>query len=315
MDPETVTDEKKNKKGESEMNYPDFNSVIGKGLGPRYMDYTWRDVALYALAVGAKKEDLTYIFERPGMKALPTFGLLPYLNSILLHPQRRVPYAPGELVGDLVINALGGKIPNRLHMGVDLIMHQPIYPYSGRFLTEDEVEKVFDWGDKGIVSQTKMDVYDVAGQPVCTMRNQHYIAAFGHFGGEPYSSGKLTYPDREPDAVVEDHIADNLAAIYRLLGDTYTTHIDPKVGQGYGYKGPFMQGLCSVGFGCRMAIQAFIPNEPERVTHYAAQMRSVTFPDTDVKLLGWKIGEGVVYFKLLGENGKPILDNAVMEYK
>lgn len=26
---------------------PDFDSVIGKGLGPRYMNYTWRDVALY----------------------------------------------------------------------------------------------------------------------------------------------------------------------------------------------------------------------------------------------------------------------------
>ena len=105
------------------MKYPDFNSVIGKGLGPRYMEYTWRDVALYALAVGAKKDDLPYIFERPGMKTLPTFGLLPYLNSILMQPQRKVPYAPAELVGDLVIEALDGHIPNRLHMGIDLQMH------------------------------------------------------------------------------------------------------------------------------------------------------------------------------------------------
>lgn len=294
---------------------PDFNSVIGKGLGPRYMDYTWREVALYALAVGAKKDDLTYIFERPGMKALPTFGLLPYLNSVLLQPQRHVPYAPGELVGDLVIRALDGHIPNRLHMGVDLIMHQPISPYSGRFLTEDEVEKVFDWGDKGIVSQTKMDVYDIAGQPVCTMRNQHYIAAFGNHGGEPFVSSKRAFPDREPDYVTEDHIADNLAVIYRLLGDTYTTHIDPAVGKGYGYKGTFVQGLCSAGFGCRMAIQSVIPDEPERVTHFAAQMRSVTYPDTDVTFKGWKADEGTLYFKLLGSNGKAILDNGILEYK
>lgn len=293
---------------------PDFNSVIGKGLGPRYMDYTWREVALYALAVGAKKDDLTYIFERPGMKALPTFGLLPYLNSILMQPQRHVPYAPGELVGDLVIKALDGHIPNRLHMGVDLIMHQPITPYSGRFLTEDEVEKVFDWGDKGIVSQTKMEVYDNAGQPVCTMRNQHYIAAFGNHDGETYKSSKRIFPDREPDFVAEDHIADNLAVIYRLLGDTYTTHIDPAVGQGYGYKGTFVQGLCSAGFGCRMAIQAIIPNEPDRVTRYAAQMRSVTFPDTHVTFQGWKMDEHTLYFKLLGENGKAILDNGLLEF-
>lgn len=294
---------------------PDFQSVIGKGIGPRYMDYHWRDVILYALAVGAKKTDLTYVWEKPGMKALPTFGLLPYLNSILMVPQRHVPYAPGELVGDLVINALDGKIPNRLHMGVDLIMHQPIQPYGGRFLTEDEVEEVYDWGDKGIVSQTKMEVYDGAGQPVCTMRNQHYIAAFGNNGREPFKSSKKQFPDREPDYVVEDHIAANLPVLYRLLGDTYTTHIDPKVAEGYGYREPFVQGLCSAGFGCRMAIQAVIPNEPERVTHYGAQMRSVTFPDTDVVFKGWKIEEGVVYFKLIGEGGKAILDNGILEYK
>jgi hypothetical protein len=279
------------------------------------MDYTWRDVALYALAVGAKKEDLTYIFERPGMKALPTFGLLPYLNSILLQPQRRVPYAPGELVGDLIINALDGQIPNRLHMGVDLVLHQPIYPYSGRFLTEDNVEKVFDWGDKGIVSQTKMEVFDIAGQPICTMRNQHFIAAFGNFGGESYKSDKKEFPEREPDYQAEDRIADNLAVLYRLLGDTYTTHIDPKVGQGYGYKGPFMQGLCLVGFCCRMAVQCVIPNEPERVTRFSTQMRNVTFPGTDVKFLGWNTGEGKSYFRMLDDNGKAILDNGVIEYK
>lgn len=297
------------------MNYPDFNSVIGKGMGPRYMEYTWRDVALYALAVGAKKEDLTYIFERPGMKTLPTFGLLPYLNSIMMQPQRRVPYAPAELVGDLVIEALDGHIPNRLHMGIDIELKQPIYPYCGKFLTEDQVEKVYDWGEKGIVSQTKMDVYDIAGQPQCTIRSQHYIAAFGGFGGEPYRSTKLQYPDRAPDYEVEDHIADNLAVLYRLLGDTYTTHIDPKIGQGYGYKGPFMQGLCTAGFACRMAIQAVIPDQPDRVTHFGVQMRSVTFPDTDVKLQAWKVEEGKVYFKLLGENDKVILNNGILEYK
>ena len=294
--------------------YPDFESVIGKGLGPRYMEYTWRDVALYALGVGAKKEDLPYVFERPGMKVLPTFGLLPYLNSIMMQPQRRVPYAPAELVGDLVIQAMDGQIPNRLHMGIDLVMHQPIYPYCGKFLTEDEVEKVYDWGQKGIVSQTKMDVFDIAGQPQCTIRSQHYIAAFGEFGGEPYRSAKLPYPDRAPDFTVEDHIADNQAVLYRLLGDTYTTHIDPAVGQGYGYKGPFMQGLCTAGFACRMVIQAVIPYEPERVTHFATQIRSVTFPDTSIHLGGWK-EQGKVLFRLLDDTGKILLNNGILEYR
>lgn len=29
--------------------------LVGKKMEPRYLEYNWRDVALYALAVGAKK--------------------------------------------------------------------------------------------------------------------------------------------------------------------------------------------------------------------------------------------------------------------
>lgn len=296
---------------------PDFDSVVGKGCGARYMDYTWRDIILYALGVGCSKDDLTYIWEGnpDGLKALPTFVLVTYLNAIQLQPQRKVPYAPNELTGDLVIKALGGYIPNRLHMGVDIEFYKPIDPFCGRFLTEDCVEEVFDWGEKGIVNQCKMDMYDIAGNPVATVRSQHMIKAFGNNGRPKYVSNKMAYPDREPDFECEDYIADNLAALYRLTGDTYATHIDPKVGQGYGYQGVFMPGLCTVGFGARLAIQAFIPNQPERVTHIATQLRAVTFPGTKVFFKAWKLEEGKVIYRIYNESGKAIIDNCLLEYK
>lgn len=296
---------------------PDFESIIGTGLGPRYMDYTWRDVTLYALGVGCTKDDLPYVWEGcpEGFKALPTFVLVTYLNAIQLQPQRRVPYAPNEIPGDLIIKALGGYIPNRLHMGVDIQFHRPIDPLCGKFLTEDCVEEIYDWGEKGVVNQCKMDMYDIAGNPVCTVRSQHLFAAFGNNGRPKFVSNKMQYPDREPDYECEDHIADNLAALYRLTGDTYTTHIDPKVGQGYGYKGAFMPGLCTVGFAARLAIQAFIPYQPERVTRIATQLRAVTFPDTHVKFQAWKLEEGKIVYKMLNEEGKAIVDNCLLEYK
>ena len=37
---------------------PDFDSIIGKGMGPRSLEYTWRDVILYALGVGCTQDDL-----------------------------------------------------------------------------------------------------------------------------------------------------------------------------------------------------------------------------------------------------------------
>ena len=37
--------------------------LVGQKMEPRYMEYNWRDIALYALAVGAKREDLQYVYD------------------------------------------------------------------------------------------------------------------------------------------------------------------------------------------------------------------------------------------------------------
>lgn len=292
-----------------------FDHVIGKGNGPRAMKYTWRDIALYALGVGAHKDDLMYLYENADMKALPTFGLIPYLNALTMKPQRRVPQTPATIVDDVIIEALGGEIPSRLHMAMEMFVYRPIDPIQGTFLCEDKVEGVYDRGEgKGIAVQARMDVYDVAGRPVCTAKSTHAIFAFGGYGGEKLPSHTLTYPDREPDYVVDDHLHETQAILYRLSGDTYDVHIDPERARGYGFKGPYMQGLCSYGFACRMGIGAVCPGEPERMTHMYAQMRSVCYPDTDIRFVGWNMGSGQIYFRLLDDAGKAVLDNGLMEF-
>ena len=36
--------------------------LIGKKMEPRYMEYNWRDIILYALAVGARRADVAYTY-------------------------------------------------------------------------------------------------------------------------------------------------------------------------------------------------------------------------------------------------------------
>ena len=60
--------------------------LVGLSTEHRHMDYTWRDVALYALAVGAKEHDLQYTYER-NMKALPPFGVVPYWAALSVSPR------------------------------------------------------------------------------------------------------------------------------------------------------------------------------------------------------------------------------------
>lgn len=293
-----------------------FDPLIGQGCGPRTMNYTWRDVSLYALGVGVTKNDLPYFFEKykGGLKALPTFSLLPYINTVNMEPVRHVPYGPNELVSDYIAERLG-HMPNRLHMAMELTMHGTIDPYKGTFLTEDRLNAVYDRGEgKGVVADCAMEVYDLAGRHVSTLHSYHFHNAFGGYGGELFDSRKVKYPDRKPDYEVTEFMADNLACIYRLSGDTYEVHVDPEVSGSFGYEMPFLQGLCTYGFAARIAVQAAIPYEPERVKHIYAQMRSVCFPGRKVTFQGWKAGEGKLYFKLTDEEGRLLLGNGVFEY-
>ena len=178
-----------------------FDGLIGKGMGPRTMNYEWRDVSLYALGVGASKHDLPYFFEKckGGMKALPTFSLLPYINTINMQPYRHVPYGPNELVSDYIVEHIG-YTPNRLHMAMDLTIHGSIDAYGGTFLTEDRVNAVYDRGEgKGVVADCAMEIYDRAGRHISTIHSYHWHKALGGFGGPRFDSQKVEYPDRAPD--------------------------------------------------------------------------------------------------------------------
>lgn len=294
-----------------------FDSIIGQGMGPRTMKYTWRDVSLYALGVGATSQDLPYFFERykDGMKALPTFSLLPYINTVNMEPVRHVPYGPNEIVSDFIKEKLG-HFPNRLHMAMELEIHGPIDAYQGTFLTEDRLNAVYDRGEgKGVVADCAMEVYDLAGRHISTLHSYHYHAAFGGFGGEKFDSRKIAYPDREPDYLTTEYMPENLACLYRLSGDTYEVHVNPELAASYGYEKPFLQGLCTYGFAARMAIQNAIPYQPERVVRMYAQMRNVCFPGCHVTFKGWELETGKIAFQLYDDQNRLLLGNGMFEYR
>ena len=48
--------------------------AIGKKIGPHTKDYTWKDVALYALGVGAGFDELDYVYEKQ-LKVIPSFSI------------------------------------------------------------------------------------------------------------------------------------------------------------------------------------------------------------------------------------------------
>ena len=151
---------------------------------------------------------------------------------------------------------------------------------------------------------------------VCTNYSTTFFHEAGGFGGKPMPKSPVVIPDRAPDVELDDYISPVQNLLYRLTGDTNLVHVDPEYARKMGFEGTFMQGLCSFGFACRMAIGALIPGQPERMTRMAAQMSSVLFPDTPIRLQLWKMGAGTAYFRLMnGKTGKPVLNRGTFEWK
>ena len=291
-----------------------YESVLGASVGWRKINYNWRDMALYALAVGAEADDLQYTYEK-NMKAIPSFGVLPYFSAINVEPQRPFSWAGCYLARELLSKELGREVPMGLHMGHELIMYRPFDPIKGTMVYNDTITKLYDRGDKGIIVETQLPVYDEAGRLICVNNSQSLLADGGNFGGEPPVKARIDYPDREPDYTVDSYFSKTQNILYRLTGDTAVVHIDPEEAKRFAPK-PFMQGLCPFGFACRMMIGAIIPGEPERMTRMSVQMRAVSYPDTPVQLRGWKIAENKASFKLIDmHSGKAILDNCEFEWK
>jgi hypothetical protein len=294
-----------------------FEDYIGASTGPRKMEYNWRDVALYALAIGAHAEDLPYYYERcdKGMKAIPSFAISCFWNAVNVSPKRPLPYPASMIVSDAMTKALGYPSTG-LDWGHDFIMHRPIDPIKGSFVFEDVVTKIYDRGaEKGIIIESEMPVYDEAGNLVCSNIHRSMMFQGGGFGGEPLPKSTVVIPDREPDYVLNDHVGALQNALYRLTGDTNPLHIDPEFAKTYKFDRPIMQGFCSIGYACRMGIEAIIPGESERMTRLAVDLRGVCYPGTNIQFAGWK-ADGAVAFRLMDmDAGKPILDRCVFEYK
>lgn len=277
--------------------------LIGLSTEHRSIEYTWRDAALYALAVGADENDLMYTYEK-NMKVLPTFGVIPYWAALGVSPRIPHPLPAPVIAAEQVIKPIMAP----LHMEHSLEVYRPIDPKAGTLVFQDVITDVYDRGEgKGLVIRSREDVRDGAGNLLCTNYANTLFQEGGGFGGKPMPRSLIYIPEREPDFTVDDYISKTQNVLYRLTGDTNLVHVDPDYAKGKGFDRVFMQGLCSLGFAARLAIKTLIPGEPERMRKIAAQMRSIAYPGTEICLMIWKVEEKRCIFRLIDTNSKALI--------
>ena len=99
-------------------------SAVGLSVQQAF-SYSWRDVILYNLSVGAGQDELEYVYEK-GLKAIPTFGVIPCMATFGTEPFSAQPLMPTSKIEGL-------RKEGTLHMDHKLTLFRPI-PTEGRFM-------------------------------------------------------------------------------------------------------------------------------------------------------------------------------------
>lgn len=297
---------------------PERKSVtdfIGSRVETQSWEYTWKDVSLYALAVGAGKNELKYTYAyRDDFRALPTFALLPSFMSNFISPRTHVCRMPG------------GGIQKYFHAGGldwddELELFRPIDPVRGTFMWDYVLEDVYDRGPgKGVVLDNVMYLYDDIGRLVAKNHNRTVMFAEGGFGGRPVPGCEAVIPDREPDYSVDDYVDHSMHMIYNLASNSisdFPIHIDEDYCREEAHQpGILVQGHLTMGLAARIAIRVAAGGEDSRVKKITAQFRNPLFPETKVRFEGWKISEGRVCYRVVDAlSGKPYLNNGLFLFE
>jgi 3-hydroxyacyl-CoA dehydrogenase/3a,7a,12a-trihydroxy-5b-cholest-24-enoyl-CoA hydratase len=289
----------------------DVDAALGAQLPETTSSYTEHDLALYALGVGAGRNptdarDLHLVYEHhgEGFWALPTYGVIPALNSFF------------KLMAD------GNGAPG-MNYGLDRVLHgeqdlellRPLPP-SAQLTHRARVADIFDKGKNAIVV-THVDTYDTkSGELLAKNDISIVVRGAGGWGGERGPSSDVNVPpDRAPDAVVTEKTHESQALLYRLSGDWNPLHVDPEFATMFGFDRPILHGLCTYGFVARAVINSFAKGDPRTFKRFKVRFAESVFPGETIKTEMWKESDRrVIVRATIVERNKVCLSNAALEF-
>ena len=271
--------------------------AVGQKLGPLTKDYTWKDVVLYALGVGAGFSDLRYCYEKD-LKVIPSFSIA----SIF------------DILAQIGIQS-NVNLAGVLHGEQELIFHSPIPP-EGTMTTEGRISRIYDKGPgRGALIIGESDTFHSDGQKLFTSICTVFGRLDGGFGGDNAPRVRVTFPDREPDFTVEATPSADQPLLYRLSGDIFTLHVDPEFAKMSGFEKPIMHGLCTHGFACRTLVDSLIPGEPEKARRMVCRFTKPLYPGVPIRILIWKTGDGEAMWRVVNaQTEETVIDNGIFEY-
>jgi acyl dehydratase len=232
-------------------------------------EYDWKDVVLYALGIGAKRDDLDFLYEKRGPLVYPTYAVVPAYQASR---------AAFELVGG---NPLG-----IVHHAQKITLNMP-FKSSGRLRSVGRVAGIYDL-KRMAMARVATETRDEQGKLVCETEFSIIYRLDGNFGGEMAPRRvSLKPPKREPDFVVREKTTEEQATLYRLSGDDNPLHIDPDVAGSVGFGTPILHGLCTFGYVGRAVLRAAAANDPRKLKTLSGEFRKPVWPGDTLITEGW----------------------------
>jgi acyl dehydratase len=249
-------------------------TLTGKPTSPSTWEYTWKDVVLYALGVGAKRAELDYLYEGRGPRVLPSFAVVSKFQPML------------ELLGKT-----GGNLAMIVHGAERVVVHGPIAP-SGKLRTTATVRGIYDMKRLAqVLVDTRAE--DERGTLIAETTSAILFRGEGGFGGDPppRESVAVERPrDVPPTFSIEEVTSPEQALLYRLSGDLNPLHADPEFARAVGFEqGPILHGLCTFGFMVRHVAQGACGGDATRVRAFEANFRRPVWPGDTLVTEGWVV--------------------------
>ncbi|MEJ2101552.1 MAG: MaoC/PaaZ C-terminal domain-containing protein [Desulfobacterales bacterium] len=252
-------------------------SVIGTKTEPIVFEYSWKDVVLYHIGVGADEKDLALVYERApgGLKVLPSFCVVPAIKAF--------PFLGDNLEWSLM-----------LHGEQVIRLSQPLAP-EGRIIQTGEVLNIYDKG-KGAVYRILIKGWTEKEEDLYEAEWSIFYLGAGGFGGDPGPKTEKVEPPEgvEAEFSISEKVAANQAVIYRLSGDPNPLHIDPEAAQRGGFDRPILHGLCTYGFATRVIVNKILGGDVARLKEFSARFSDAVYPGDILTTEGWPSGNGYI---------------------